>query len=180
MDIKNSLWSVGKFDRTDNAANFRAEGKSSPYEISIDDFLQQLYFRLDLNTKLLTSDTVTGSDPYRWYPYYNGTPHNPYSEPYQNLTAQYCLSEPIIIPCKLEVENSLLAIVCLVCIIKCSLCIATLVKLRNYTPLATPGDAIESFILHPDATTKGMCSFSRRDFVAQERAKNGSHAIPRG
>jgi hypothetical protein len=174
LDMGNSLWFVGEFDRTDNAAGFRTG--SDAFDDSLDSFLSDLYWRIDFNTKILTSDTITAGSSF-WYPYYNDTAHNPYNEPYQNLTAQYCLSQPITIPCRLEVENTLLAIVCIVCLVKCTLCIVILAKLRNTRPFATPGDALESFILHPDSTTKGMCGFSRKDFVAQEKAGLGWQAM---
>lgn len=173
-DVRNTLWFASYFDRTDSKINALAQTGDSSGGDSLDDYLNGRYFHLNFTSGLFALDT---SDEQRaWLYETNGNiSHNTFNEPYQNLQAQYCLSEPITIQCKLEIENSLLGIVCLVCIVKCILCATVLIKLHNTTPLATPGDAIESFILNPDATTAGMCSLSRDNFAAKEKTPGGWH-----
>jgi hypothetical protein len=89
------------------------------------------------------------------------------------MKAQYCMSELWTAPCEVTVDNSLLLIVVIICLVKSTLCVGTLLATaRGAAPLITPGDAIESFITKPDATTAGMCTFSCVDFN-QQHSKGG-------
>ncbi|KAK7917378.1 hypothetical protein PG985_010986 [Apiospora marii] len=87
---------------------------------------------------------------------------------YYGMKAHYCPSEPYGVDCKIDVNNQLLGIVCLVCLSKSIICCIILVKHRKRDPLVTPGDAIESFIVRPDGTTLGLCSWSRKDFAVRK------------
>jgi hypothetical protein len=81
------------------------------------------------------------------------------------LLVDRCYSEKYKAPCRLSIANSLLLVVCIMCLFKCILCILVL-KLRvwgNENPLMTPGDAIASFISRPDDETRGMCTLSLAD-----------------
>ena len=93
----------------------------------------------------------------------------------RTMKAEYCLSESWTAPCRVEVDNTLLFVVVLICSIKLGLCVIILITARGPTPLITPGDAIESFITKPDATTAGMCAFRPRDL---DNAKKGYQWIP--
>lgn len=175
LNFKNSLWGFTEFDKTDSAMNGRAGRYTGE---TLDRELEENYFRLDLTSGVLTAqqkaDVGNG-----YFPIYNGTYHSPYNEEYWKFDAPYCLSEPLISPCRLEVENSLLGVVCLMCILKLVFGFMTVVLLRRKTPLATPGDAIESFIMTPDSYTKGMCSFSRSDFAHQLKTSPRWHVNTR-
>ncbi|KAF4343996.1 hypothetical protein FBEOM_2040 [Fusarium beomiforme] len=84
---------------------------------------------------------------------------------YRVMQVDRCYSEKYEAPCRLSIANSLLLIVCIMCLFKTVLCFLVL-KLRvwgNDNPLMTPGDAIASFISRPDEETKGMCTLTMRD-----------------
>ncbi|KAF4960345.1 hypothetical protein FGADI_992 [Fusarium gaditjirri] len=84
---------------------------------------------------------------------------------YRVMQLDRCYSEKYEAPCRLSIANSLLLIVCVMCLFKTFLCILVL-KLRvwgNENPLMTPGDAIASFISRPDEETRGMCTLTMVD-----------------
>lgn len=92
------------------------------------------------------------------------------------LQVDHCLSERFIAPCQVNVSNSLLLIVCVMCTLKSMLCILVLRLGGNEGPLMTPGDAIASFIAIPDEETKGMCTLSMKDlatFLVKEPHSTG-------
>ncbi|KAF5986184.1 hypothetical protein FCOIX_1672 [Fusarium coicis] len=84
---------------------------------------------------------------------------------YRVMQVDRCYSEKYEAPCRLSIANSLLLIVCLMCLFKTVLCLLVL-KLRVWgdeNPLMTPGDAIASFISRPDEETRGMCTLTMED-----------------
>ncbi|EMT74243.1 hypothetical protein FOC4_g10002724 [Fusarium odoratissimum] len=84
---------------------------------------------------------------------------------YRVMQVDRCYSEKYEAPCRLSIANSLLLIVCIMCLFKTFLCVLVL-KLRvwgNENPLMTPGDAIASFISRPDEETRGMCTLTMED-----------------
>ncbi|KAM5349449.1 hypothetical protein ACJ41O_005954 [Fusarium nematophilum] len=85
--------------------------------------------------------------------------------PYQVMRLAYCLSEMYEAPCQLTIANTLLLIVCIMCLFKCLLCFIVLRMgvWGDENPLMTPGDAIASFITMPDEETKGMCTLTMAD-----------------
>lgn len=99
----------------------------------------------------------------------------------KDVTVSYCLSEGIMDIeqwCSLEISVTIMEVVCVMNLLKLiSVAImvasATFAQKRAFSqrykassrePLITIGDAIESFLDNPDATTKGMCLFSQTDF----------------
>ncbi|EWG55665.1 hypothetical protein FVEG_13636 [Fusarium verticillioides 7600] len=84
---------------------------------------------------------------------------------YRVMQVDRCYSEKYEAPCRLSIANSLLLIVCIMCLFKTVLCLLVL-KLRVWgdeSPLMTPGDAIASFISRPDEETRGMCTLTMDD-----------------
>ncbi|KAG4261655.1 hypothetical protein FPRO04_13120 [Fusarium proliferatum] len=84
---------------------------------------------------------------------------------YRVMQVDRCYSEKYEAPCRLSIANSLLLIVCIMCLFKTVLCLLVL-KLRVWgdeNPLMTPGDAIASFISRPDEETRGMCTLTMED-----------------
>ncbi|KAF5623265.1 uncharacterized protein FTJAE_10650 [Fusarium tjaetaba] len=84
---------------------------------------------------------------------------------YRVMQVDRCYSEKYEAPCRLSIANSLLLIVCIMCLFKTMLCLLVL-KLRVWgdeNPLMTPGDAIASFISRPDEETRGMCTLTMED-----------------
>ncbi|KAK3329266.1 hypothetical protein B0H66DRAFT_17750 [Apodospora peruviana] len=84
------------------------------------------------------------------------------------MRVHYCLSERFVVPCRLEVENLLLLLVCIMCAMKSALCGVVLALYRRRRkaadmPLITTGDAIESFLVDPDERTAGACALNRDD-----------------
>ena len=73
------------------------------------------------------------------------------------LKLQYCLAEEAERTCKLGLANNLVFAVVLCLIVKVTLCFAVLSILRE-DPLVTPGDAVASFLAHPDPTTARCCT----------------------
>jgi hypothetical protein len=147
----NSIWYAEAFGRTDEWIRERAESTSQNKFKS--DVLEYI-INLDASSRAVRN---------------NGTF---FREPFQTMKAQYCLSEAFSVPCRLEVENTLLLIVCIICVVKCTLCITIISTSRRRVPLITPGDAIESFITKPDNTTVGMCTFSQNDFTNRQPGSN--------
>ncbi|TRX93347.1 hypothetical protein FHL15_005622 [Xylaria flabelliformis] len=86
-----------------------------------------------------------------------------------SLEAKYCLSEKYSRDCKLDLQLNILTIVCSICVLKSSVELIWMVKSRHYRPLITPGDSICSFIMIPDETTAGLCTYERRDFTSLRR-----------
>jgi hypothetical protein len=93
---------------------------------------------------------------------------------YLTMRVNYCRSESVTMPCNVDVNNELFGIICLFCFIKVALCLAALRLLQRRSPLITPGDAIESFIMQPDSTTKGMASASWHVFKKRKVESLGS------
>ncbi|KAI8153641.1 hypothetical protein K4K49_009997 [Colletotrichum sp. SAR 10_70] len=87
----------------------------------------------------------------------------------ETLTVKYCLSEPIVGTCRVRVNNDLFLAVCIVALFKSCLCVVVIGYLWKRKPLATIGDAVDSFIRLPDATTRGMCTLGWRDFSRRSR-----------
>ncbi|KAI3335199.1 hypothetical protein F4824DRAFT_489689 [Ustulina deusta] len=80
------------------------------------------------------------------------------------LEAEYCVSEKYSRDCKLVLQLNILTIVCSICVLKSSVELIWMVASRHHRPLITPGDSICSFIMIPDKTTAGLCTYERRDF----------------
>ncbi|KAF5010439.1 hypothetical protein FDECE_3408 [Fusarium decemcellulare] len=96
--------------------------------------------------------------------------------PYQVMDITGCWSEIYEAPCRLSIANTLLLIVCIMCLFKCLLCFIVL-RLRVWgeeNPLMTPGDAIASFIATPDEETKGMCTLSMNDLKTTQKHSNSN------
>lgn len=76
---------------------------------------------------------------------------------------QYCLAETLEPHCTVAISTSLLSVVIVCNVVKaCCLLFTLLINIR-FNPLATVGDAISSFISHPDATTRGKGPLSALD-----------------
>jgi hypothetical protein len=84
---------------------------------------------------------------------------------YNNVTAQYCMAERFDAPCKVEISNVLMFIVCIFILAQGILSLLVLYFTWNSHPLIILGDAIESFLDKPDPTTRGLCTLSMRGFA---------------
>lgn len=69
---------------------------------------------------------------------------------------EYCLSQPIAERCKLQFSLPILLIVTICNLVKTVCTVLILVKERSQ-PLVTLGDAISSFLMEPDSTTRNAC-----------------------
>ncbi|KAF5024391.1 hypothetical protein F66182_3477 [Fusarium sp. NRRL 66182] len=100
------------------------------------------------------------------------------SDPFRpsGFKVDHCLSEKFQAPCRLSIANRLLLIVCVMCSVKCLLCIFTLATTGKGSdnPFITPGDAIASFIARPGHDTRGMCTLGSED--VKLRPWGGLHA----
>nr|XP_036587658.1 uncharacterized protein CTRU02_02574 [Colletotrichum truncatum]KAF6798600.1 hypothetical protein CTRU02_02574 [Colletotrichum truncatum] len=103
----------------------------------------------------------------------------------ETLTVSYCLSERIEANCKARINNMLFLAVGLVALGKSVLCAVVIRHLWATQPLATIGDAVDSFIRQPDPTTRGMCTLGWQDFSKKRPGRprkpsaNGWAAAPR-
>ncbi|MCJ1380560.1 hypothetical protein MMC17_003668 [Xylographa soralifera] len=71
---------------------------------------------------------------------------------HETTRVSYCLSQPVLPQCIVEVFPQVLIIV-IVCNILEAICFVTLLAKRDFTPLIVLGDAIASFMTDPDPTT---------------------------
>ena len=82
----------------------------------------------------------------------------------------YCISEPIIGNCTLGFSRPI-GITVLICnFVKCMLMLAVALIVKD-RPLVTTGDAVDSFLVNPDETTKGMCLLSKKAMIAHQLGK---------
>lgn len=77
---------------------------------------------------------------------------------YHNVTS--CYSDMTVAHCKLNINIVILAIVVTCNIIKAICMFVTVCRSKDY-PLVTIGDAIASFLEHPDTTTQNLCLLSK-------------------
>lgn len=79
----------------------------------------------------------------------------------------YCLAEKVLVPdCHLHFAPQLMGPVVLMNIVKCIVTFYVAFRLRD-APLVTLGDAIESFLKHPDPCTRGMCLATAQEMAHQ-------------
>jgi hypothetical protein len=80
-----------------------------------------------------------------------------------SITVDYCLDEPTDRVCYVGISNTLFLAVTICVLIKTvtAIIITTILGRRNQESLVTLGDAISSFIRHPDKTTLGMCTMGQ-------------------
>ncbi|KAI0875522.1 hypothetical protein GGS24DRAFT_515444 [Hypoxylon argillaceum] len=83
-----------------------------------------------------------------------------------NLTINYCLAEPLENICQIALSPTLLLGVALCVIAKTITAIIVTVVLNRpeHEPLVTLGDAVASFIKHPDPVTAGLCTVDQKQF----------------
>jgi hypothetical protein len=82
-------------------------------------------------------------------------------QPYER-PVKHCLIEQVPESCQVQFAFPF-AILVIVCNVIKATCMALLLfKFRKYTPLVTIGDAVASFLEHPDPETRGRCLYSRR------------------
>lgn len=79
----------------------------------------------------------------------------------------YCLAEEVTHPdCHLHFAPQLMGPVVLMNILKCLVTFYVAFRLRD-APIVTLGDAVESFIKHPDPHTRGMCLATGHEMAHQ-------------
>lgn len=76
-----------------------------------------------------------------------------------NYPISHCLVEPAVQHCKVGVSVVFLGIVIACNLFKVVCLTMTTLRLRHH-PLVTMGDAVESFLDHPDPSTRGACLLS--------------------
>ncbi|OAL28642.1 hypothetical protein AYO22_02836 [Fonsecaea multimorphosa] len=87
----------------------------------------------------------------------------------------HCLSEPVESQCHLHFSLILMGVVLVFNILKV-IGIAYVTFWLGESPLVTVGDALQSFLRHPDSTTEGMCLASHSSIVAS--SKLGYRSMP--
>jgi hypothetical protein len=89
-----------------------------------------------------------------------------FSQAYDNITGVFCLAEPFISPCKMEVTNGFLLAVCICLFAKSCVSIFILVKTKNKQPILCLGDMIQLQLEseNDDCNTKGLCTYDQNWF----------------
>ncbi|KIW64190.1 hypothetical protein PV04_09143 [Phialophora macrospora] len=87
----------------------------------------------------------------------------------------HCLSEPVESQCHLHFNLILMGVVLAFNILK-AVGIAYVTFWLGESPIITVGDALQTFIRHPDSTTEGMCLASHQSIVAS--SKLGYKSMP--
>ena len=83
----------------------------------------------------------------------------------QPTKVEYCLARSVDPECTVELFPALLWTVIICNLVKVA-CFVALLYIK-FTPLITTGDAVASFLTHPDATTERLGPFSARDARGQ-------------
>ncbi|KAI0445163.1 hypothetical protein F4803DRAFT_560452 [Xylaria telfairii] len=81
-----------------------------------------------------------------------------------DISVDYCLAQPLNTKCQIGVSPILLLLVTICVVVKTitAIVVTTFLSYTRQTPLVTPGDAIESFIMKPDIITIGYCTMDHR------------------
>ncbi|KAI0972797.1 hypothetical protein F4678DRAFT_429407 [Xylaria arbuscula] len=96
-----------------------------------------------------------------------------FNNKFDSLRVNHCLAQPIQPMCKIGLSNALLLTVILSILVKVITGGVLAWRLPSAS-LVTPGDAIESFILYPDSTTKGLGTL---DIVDAQQIEFGKREI---
>lgn len=104
--------------------------------------------------------TCFGQEAYRFLPRLQADPA--IWTPFLGHQVRKCLSEPTGQKCKLNFSVHLAIIVIIFNAVKTVTVLAGIFTLRN-DPMLTVGDAVASFLRHPDASTNNMCLVSQQD-----------------
>ncbi|KAF8247747.1 hypothetical protein K440DRAFT_292787 [Wilcoxina mikolae CBS 423.85] len=81
-----------------------------------------------------------------------------------------CWSKKMDEVCKLQFSTGILSIV-IVCNFVKALCMLLTLCERDFVPLVTIGDAIQSFLMNPDPTTAGICHAGKHYIEAQRKLR---------
>ena len=92
-------------------------------------------------------------------------------------TVSHCLSQEVEGRCSVGVVPLFLIIVCVCNVVKIAAFVLTLRVSEWERPLATQGDAIESFIDQPFTALRGRCLATRQDFVVYDKTVYASTDI---
>jgi hypothetical protein len=87
---------------------------------------------------------------------------NPSSWVVNGYPVDYCLSERATPRCKLQFNTSIAILVTTLNILKAILMFCTVLLTKGH-PLMTVGDAVASFLIHNDPTTRNMCLLTQSD-----------------
>jgi len=93
------------------------------------------------------------------------------------LSIDYCLSDPVEERCRLQFSLVIMGIV-IGCNVVKTICMVLTLWYHRSQPLVTLGDALASFLDHPDPTTENMCLANKSSF-AQNKSGDTLQAEPR-
>ncbi|TGJ75782.1 hypothetical protein E0Z10_g10957 [Xylaria hypoxylon] len=108
------------------------------------------------------------------------SPYNPMTWGLQqdsfNLNISYCLAEPLENICQIGLSPTVLLGVALCVITKTITALIVTIALNRpgHDPLVTLGDAVASFIEHPDPVTAGLCTVDQKQFRIAMRQTHAS------
>ncbi|KAF2127575.1 hypothetical protein P153DRAFT_398181 [Dothidotthia symphoricarpi CBS 119687] len=93
-------------------------------------------------------------------------------------TIEYCMSEKIDQHCRLQYSVHLVIVVIIIGLLKTVAMLFISFRISD-TPMMTIGDAVSSFLIRPDATTKGICLLNKsslKDFRIPASPAHGTSA----
>lgn len=93
----------------------------------------------------------------------------------ETLPVKYCLAQPVPEECRIGVIPSILIIV-LICNLVKIIGLAWTIWRLNFEPLVTLGDAVASFLNHPDSTSSGFGAMSIDDIKRWDSNSDQSSA----
>ncbi|RFN51744.1 hypothetical protein FIE12Z_3947 [Fusarium flagelliforme] len=134
-DTLNSLFLMTELSLTDDYIQWSEAGVGVGQPFTEKDKIASK-LRLDLNAGIMQTNFTSGPD---------------------ELEALYCLAEQIEEACGVRVSNIALLVSWIFTALKALICLVVVIKYRHDNPLVTPGEAVDSFISAPDASTAGMC-----------------------
>ena len=106
--------------------------------------------------KCITPNAAEWSIPWDILDYASGS----YRDRVRQMDIQYCLSRPVPENCKLQFSLAIMIVV-IICNLFKAVCMGLIAWRQDPEPLVTLGDAISSFLDHPDITTVGNCTFGK-------------------
>lgn len=120
-------------------------------------------YESQINGTYMTTIEPTSADPLS---YFSGSIFTSGLQPGTfGLSVKYCLVEPLERVCHIALSPTLLLAVTLCVVSKTitAILVTIILSRRNQAPLATLGDAMESFIEKPDRVTAGMCTIGQAE-----------------
>ncbi|KAL4886593.1 hypothetical protein BJY04DRAFT_213349 [Aspergillus karnatakaensis] len=133
------------------------------------------------NTLIWENETWTRQLEFRLEPFPIGPKYDPWSDAYEGelglqILASHCLVKQVEAHCDLYL-NLPVCFAVITCNMVKLVCMYIAAKARHNEVFLTVGDAVASFLDHPDAITKGQCLLSRSQLVSTSMRRGVSNLV---